>query len=253
MINIDNIRTRYAGHFRWCDDSMIPTYFEGRIGTAVAEREDDPRWVIIRSGDFYFASGEPVGIEQAAGEFIRHGSVIIAEDTEKWLTAIREAGLRADTFTRYRTLLPENGLDSDKLKGFLNTPDCVEVRRAGEAEYALLRDCQWEKGFVQSFKDSEDFLTNGFGFCVFVGGELASAATTYGYYSGGFELQIATAPKFRRRGLAAVAGAAFLLECLRRGKRPHWDAANQTSVNLAQRLGFEYGGEYLAIDVHSVQ
>ena len=100
-----------------------------------------------------------------------------------------------------------------------------------------------------NFSGMEDFLINGFAWCVFIGDELASAASTYGWYSGGYELQIATAPKFRRRGLAAVSGAAFLLECLDRGKRPHWDAANETSVRIAQRLGFEYAGEYQAISV----
>ena len=248
MYCIDNDRERFARRFDWCIDSMIPCYFEGHIGSAFAEREKDPRWVILRSGDFFFAAGEPENIDEAVRDLIRPGSVVIPEDM-KWLDAITACGAEAGPYTRYRTRMPENGLDRKKLEEYLNVPGCVSIRPAGEAEYPLLRDCGWENCFVSNFGGMEDFLENGFGYCVFVGDELASASTTYGYYSGGYELQIATAPKFRRRGYAAIAGAAFLLECLGRGKLPHWDAANQTSVRLAQRLGYEYGGEYLAISM----
>lgn len=253
MINIDNMRERYADRFGWCGDSMIPTYFEGHIGTAAAEKENDPAWVMIRSGDFYFAAGEPVNLADAAKEFLKPGSVVIADDTAAWLDAIRAAGIKADAFTRYHTVMPKKGLDRAHLEECLGNAEGFSVKRAGEYEYARLRDCEWESAFVMNFDNMDDFLTNGFGYCIFAEGELVSAATTYGWYSGGYELQIATAPNYRRRGLAAAAGAAFILECLDRGKIPHWDAANQTSVRLAQRLGFEYGGEYQAIDIHKDQ
>lgn len=248
MYVTDNDRKGLRHRFDWCGDSMISSYFEGIIGTGVAERRDDPRWMLIRSGDFYFAAGEPVGIDEAVRDFILPHSVIIPEDM-KWLEAVQACGLEAGPYTRYRTRIPEKGLNRALLESYLQNAGCVTVKRAGEREYALLRDCEWENAFVFNFSGMEDFLTNGFAWCVFIGDELASAASTYGWYSGGYELQIATAPKFRRRGLAAVSGAAFLLECLDRGKRPHWDAANETSVRIAQRLGFEYAGEYQAISV----
>ena len=248
MYCIDNEKCRFADFFGWCGDSMIPSYFEGHTGSAVAENENDPRWVIIRTGDYYFAAGQPENIADAVGGFIKPDSVVISEEMS-WLDALRECGADAKAVTRYRTVYPGNGFSREKLEGFLRTDGCVSIKRAGEREYPLLRDCEWENAFVMNFADMEDFLKNGLGYCVFVGDELASAATAYGYYSGGFEIQIATAPKFRRRGLAAAAGAAFLLECLGQGKTPHWDAANMTSVRIAQRLGFEYGGEYTAIGV----
>jgi len=247
MVIADKNREKYRSRFGWCGDSMIQSYFEGHIGTAVADRETDPDWVIIRSGDFYFAAGEPADIEEAAAGFIKPDSVVIPEDM-KWLEALRACGAEADPVIRYKTRLPESGLRRELLERYLRTADCVSIKRAGEKEYPLLRDCEWENAFVFNFRDEEDFLKNGFACCLFVGEELASAASTYGYYSGGYELQIATAPKFRRRGYAAAVGAAFLLECLKRGKTPHWDAANLTSVGIARRLGFEFAGEYPAIE-----
>ena len=253
MISIDSCRAPFAGMFGWCRDSMIKSYFEGRIGTGLAGEETAPRWAAVRSGDFLFCAGEPSKIDGLTG-FIRESiggdALIIPQDADSWQTALADCGLETGRITRYHTRLPEGGLDAGALTHITESAcGCLRLVRAGEAEYSLLRDCDWENSFVSQFAGQEDFLQNGFAFCLYAGEELASAASTFGYYSGGYELQIATAPKFRRRGYAAVTGAAFLLECLRRGKRPHWDAAHMGSVRLACRLGFLPDGEYTALSL----
>jgi len=43
--------------------------------------------------------------------------------------------------------------------------------------------------------------------------------------------------------LPAVA-AATLLECVRRGLWPNWDAANPESCQIAERLGYSFAGSY---------
>lgn len=46
---------------------------------------------------------------------------------------------------------------------------------------------------------------------------------------------------FRGRGLAAVAAAALIRECLRLGLEPSWSASNPVSKRLALRLGYRPG------------
>ena len=253
MIHTDNDRSPFAGMFDWCRDSMILSYFEGRIGAGLAQRQEAPRWAAVQSGDFLFCAGEPEDISPLTGfirENIGEDVIIIPQDADSWQEALARCGLDTGRITRYHTRLPEEGLDAEKLRRITESAcGCLRLVRAGEEEYSLLGDCPWESSFVSQFDGQEDFLQNGFAFCLFAGDELASAASTFGYYSGGYELQIATAPKFRRRGYAAVTGAAFLLECLSRGKRPHWDAAHQGSVRLACRLGFLPDGEYTALSL----
>ena len=253
MICIDNDRSPFAGMFDWCRDSMIQSYFEGRIGTGLAGGETARRWTAVRSGDFLFCAGEPEDISRLIGfvkEQIGADALIIPQDADRWQAALAEGGLETGRITRYHTRLPEGGLDAAALRRITDSASgCLRLVRAGEREYKLLRDCPWENSFVSQFAGQEDFLQNGFAFCLYAGEELASASSTFGYYSGGYELQIATAPKFRRRGYAAVTGAAFLLECLSRGKRPHWDAAHQGSLRLACRLGFLPDGEYTALSL----
>jgi hypothetical protein len=43
--------------------------------------------------------------------------------------------------------------------------------------------------------------------------------------------------------------AQSILECMRRNIRPCWDAANLASKTLALKLGYEYSGEYLTIQM----
>lgn len=252
MKSIDSNRKDYISRFGWCRDSMLKSWGEGIYGQGFAADGDE--WCAVRSADFIFCAGEPGNLSDFA-EYLRGSMgkyIAIIPESGRWADALAACGVAFKTVTRYHTRLPEGGFDTAALEAAVSSccaKGCIRIVRAGENDYEALKNCEWEWSFVSNFKDREDFLRNGFGFVCYVGEELASAATTFGYYSGGYELQIATNPKFRRRGLAGAVGAAFILECLRRGRRPHWDAANLTSVRIAQRLGFEYDGEYTAYEI----
>ena len=249
MKSINNNRQGYVPRFGWCRDSMLKSWSEGIYGEGIAADGDE--WCAVRSADFLFLSGEPADTAELA-EYINNSmgkyATVIPEHSG-WFEPLCNAGARIKKMTRYHTRLPEGGFDRELLERFAAyDAECVSILKAGKNEYELLKNCDWENCFVSNFKDREDFFEHGLGYVCIIGGELASAATTFGYYSGGYEIQLATAPKFRRRGLAAAVSAAFLLECLDRGKTPHWDAANMTSVRIAQRLGFVFDGEYEAFD-----
>ena len=62
-------------------------------------------------------------------------------------------------------------------------------------------------------------------------------------------MQIDTREDFRRKGLASICGAKLLLECLKRGWYPSWDAQNRQSVALAEKLGYHFEKEYIAYEV----
>ena len=51
-------------------------------------------------------------------------------------------------------------------------------------------------------------------------------------------------------GLLAAAAAGLILECLERGLYPSWDAANLSSVALAEKLGYTFSHEYTAFEVN---
>lgn len=89
----------------------------------------------------------------------------------------------------------------------------------------------------------------GLGAIILKDGEPVSGASSYAGYMGGIEVEIDTRKDYRRRGLAYICGAKLILECLKRGWYPSWDAHNVWSVALAEKLGYHLDHEYEAYEV----
>lgn len=89
----------------------------------------------------------------------------------------------------------------------------------------------------------------GLGAVILKDGEPVSGASSYTSYKGGIEIQIDTRKDCRRKGLACICGARLILECMERGWYPSWDAQNQWSVALAEKLGYRFDHAYTAYEV----
>ena len=70
------------------------------------------------------------------------------------------------------------------------------------------------------------------------GGRVVSGATSAVTCRRGISIQVNTHPDYLRRGYATAVGATLILECLERGIEPSWNAANQISAHLAEKLGY---------------
>ena len=82
------------------------------------------------------------------------------------------------------------------------------------------------------------------------GNEPVSGASSYTSYKGGIEIEIDTKAEYRKKGLARICGAKLILECLKRGWYPSWDAQNLKSAALAEKLGYHFEHEYTAYEVN---
>ena len=81
--------------------------------------------------------------------------------------------------------------------------------------------------------------------------KLVCGATSFSYYSSGYEVIIATNPDFRKRGLARIASYEFIKESLKQGRLPSWDAAHEVSLHLAEWLGYKLDYEYTGISIQA--
>jgi hypothetical protein len=92
-----------------------------------------------------------------------------------------------------------------------------------------------------------------FGFCVMQGEEWVSHCYSNHIGGGEAEITIGTRGEFQRQGMATLAGAAFLRECLARSLRPAWscDIDNLASAATARKLGFAREEELPGFYVHS--
>lgn len=88
--------------------------------------------------------------------------------------------------------------------------------------------------FTSQFDSIDDFIDRGVGYAILNKGQVVSAATSFSIFDDGIEIEIASHPEHRRKGLAMIVASALILDCLDRGKYPSWDGANSESVELAK-------------------
>ena len=113
--------------------------------------------------------------------------------------------------------------------------------------YFTLMEQEWAWDLCGCFADADDFLARGLGVAVTMGGDLpVSGAASYAVCDGAIEIEIDTRPDFRRQGLAAACGARLILECLKQGIYPGWDAHDSRSLALAEKLGYQLDRPYRA-------
>ena len=82
-------------------------------------------------------------------------------------------------------------------------------------------------------------------------GKIVSGASSYTRYKEGIEIEVDTVESERRKGLASAVCSSLILECLRKGLYPSWDAHDMNSVQLARRFGYEYDHDYVAYELAS--
>lgn len=107
---------------------------------------------------------------------------------------------------------------------------------------SLLEKHPEKMGEVLLFWDSnEAFCEKSLGVWLMDGDTIASSCEAVFAGAGELEISIATALGYRRKGLARLAGSAFIDTCQARGLQPVWGCwpENEPSVALAYDLGFQ--------------
>lgn len=99
-------------------------------------------------------------------------------------------------------------------------------------------------GHGRQYKTPELFEREGVGCAVRLNEEIVSAASSFITFRGEIEVDVATAPAHRRKGLARACTAGLMRRCALKGLVPHWDAQNHASRALAEELGYELDHEY---------
>jgi GNAT superfamily N-acetyltransferase len=259
MIEIDKSRGEIlAPLFAGMEDTLIWSYTQGVMGRGWADDAENPSCAKILVGDFCFLAGDcrAEGAAALAGhlpqdEEIPWGGVLIIPQSEGWGGLVEAAFPgRAEKIRRYAIHKEPGRFDRAKLQAFIDAlPEGYELARIDAARYEKTLGHDFSGDFCSQFDSAEDYEARGLGFCVLHGGELVGGASSYTIYSGGIEIEIAVRKEHRRKGLATACAARLILECLDRGLYPSWDAANQESVALAEKLGYRFSHEYVTYSV----
>ena len=227
--------------FAGWETPMVQACLQGNMGRVQTAGEDS---ALASIGDFCFLAGEP------SRELLElTDAPILIPGNGEWEIMIRGVlGERAVPFTRYATSHRPECFDRDRLYRFTRSlPQGFAIHTIDREFYFTLMEEEWARDLCGNFADDRDFLKRGLGFVVTQGGKLPVAGTSsYAVCDGAIEIEIDTRPDFRRLGLATACGARLILECLARGIYPGWDAHNEQSLSLAEKLGYRLDHPYTA-------
>lgn len=249
-------RGQIAELFKGIQDSMVIACIQGYMGEAYVDKLPDPETGLIISGEYSFFAGDAQS--QQAAWFARNlfqlydGDTtvcIFPDDEPQWEQVLLGAAENhPKPVERYGIVQKDYVFDEALLAGYIEKlPPGYELKMFDKDLYEQAMEEEWSREFCETFASAEDFLSRGFGYAAVQEGKLAAGTSTMTVYDGGTEIQVATHPQHRRKGLAMVCAAAFVLECQKRGIRGCWDAANEISKKMALALGYEYKGVYMTV------
>lgn len=231
------------------EETMITSCLLGMMGEVYTDHKEAPRAAQFLIGDFCFFAGRP-NEELVRNHPKRSGFVIMCADSGGWHKLIeRVYEKRAKKVVRYA--MKKEGDIFDRAKLFQaagSLKEGYEMRLIDAQIYHMTQEGTWSKDLCSQFPDAADYGKRGLGIAVLHQGKLVAGASSYTVYDKGIEIEIDTKPGYRRQGLAYAAGAGLILECLKRGLYPSWDAQNLWSVALAEKLGYHVDYEYTAYE-----
>jgi len=237
-------------------DSLIYTITEGIKGKAYGAGEP-VKCVYLHFGYFSFVAGDAKSKEAqelvgAIRELIRGEEKAVVSYEDGWEQLLLKAYPGARLKERSMMEIPPQGLDRDEINRLLETYEQgaygdYRLQAIDHRLYCILKVEKWADGMVTNFDSYEEFEDHGFGYVMCDGDVPVSGCSVYSYYSTGVEIQVDTKEEYRGRGLAKLASAAMMQECMRRNLRPSWDAANPTSRTIAGHMGFVLGSQYCAV------
>jgi GNAT superfamily N-acetyltransferase len=235
-------RLRLAEAFRHNKrvDYSIDCIIEGQLGRALVDDPARPTAYAINIGPFWYFAGDAdsPGGRALLAEYPPYN--LLMPSPPAWVAAAREIfGDRLVTSPRYS--FAAESLSEAHLSALLDaSPHRDYVARVDPA--LLVHPDNYVD--IADFDSADDYLERAVAYTMRDGERLAGAAYAQLVCSRGIEVSIFIGEPYRQRGIATALSAALLLECVRRGPRPNWDAANLESCGLAEKLGYTPAGTY---------
>lgn len=236
--------------FRDWNETLIWSCLQGVMGEIYTGSTEDGAMAVL--GDFAFYAGNPnEELVRFKPESCNRDFIIMIPQNNAWAEMIEKCyGDKAKKVTRYAIKKEKDVFDIAKLEqAVLSLPEGYELKMLEAQEYNMCQNNGWANDLVSQYKNYDTYKELGLGAVVLKDGELVAGASSYSTYNEGIEIEIDTREDHRRKGLAYACGAKLILECLKKGLYPSWDAQNKWSVALAEKLGYHFSHEYIAYEI----
>jgi GNAT superfamily N-acetyltransferase len=228
-----------------CLDAVL----DGGMGTAHIDDARRPTAAFVRLEDFCLVAGDAtLAVAEEAIRSLRRPATVIPSDAswERLLRRLFGDGLRTRTRVQFRP----GRWDEAHLRGFIGAlPGGFTLKRITAADAARFEALAGT--LVSNFGSPEEFAARGVGFGIEHEGRFVSGCSSFALSPHSLEFEIQTHPEFRRRGLACATAARMIEHCLVHQLEPCWDAHNDMSAALAEKLGFVDPAPYNAYELPS--
>ncbi|MGN4422351.1 GNAT family N-acetyltransferase [Bacillus cereus group sp. MYBK30-1] len=242
----NNVREKLVSMFENIDSTIVLSYLQGHMGNAWVDNLENPTVAQINVGIFVFYAGDPNAEEAEELLYNLPDFTLAIVDSDEWKHRIETVHKGSiEKIQRFRFSKNPEDLDRVHIQKLLSTlPEEYEIKKIDKDIAKASSFHELSEDFISQFDSIDDFIDRGVGYAILHKGQVVSAATSFSIYDVGIEIEIASHPKHRRKGLATIVASALILDCLDRGKYPSWDGANSESVKLAKKLGYTFKESY---------
>ena len=163
-----------------------------------------------------------------------------------WEKLILECFPDAEKVTRY-AIKHDANFNKEKLQAMIDAlPEGYELKIIDSKVYDMCKRSKDDdvEGLIDWFDTKKQFLEEALGYAVIKDGKAVGGASTAYRFPSAIDIEVDVSKKHRRKGLASAASAKLILDCLDRGFKPTWDAANMKSVHLSEKLGYTFNYKY---------
>lgn len=229
-------------------DIAIESILEGQQGGKIKLWVDNiihPSVSMIAHGSFIRFAGIPEDSKKAIGIISNLNKPFFVQPSPTQWIRLLEIVYRQNLQKTKRYKFSSTYLSESHLASVLKqSPWKDAVQRLNKQHVEKLYEDEWGKYHFMNCTYPDELVEKGMAYCIQIKEEIVSCCSSVLVSSDGYEVNIITKPGYRKQGMAKAVAARFLIECLAINKEPHWDAANDSSKQLALQLGYEFSGEY---------
>ncbi len=225
--------------------TWIESAFEYRFVKLLVDVESNPSMSVLFYPYHVFIVGSPdsSNVSQLLDKIPDETEIHVVG--EEWRLKLKEH-FGTTLYNKRRFKLSYESLSLDNLAHLKKPlPDGYSIERV-DRETAQQLPQILQVHIPPYFGSVDSFMEKGIGFCVKHGDKPISMASSCIPFTDKLEVQIATVDStdYRRRGFGTIAAISLLEYCLKSNIEPHWDATNEPSAMMAEKLGYTDSEEY---------
>ena len=228
-------------------DFSIDSIIDSNMCKVFIDNEQSPQAYMIQNGIFRIFAGRPIlPFIKSVAKTLDNFAIILPSD-RGWFDLISKSQfLKTEVINRFT--MNSTSLDIGYLRS-IPFPNSVSIRQITTEDAKNLSAHQEFSYHLQNFSNYDDFMKRGVGYIALCDEVIVGVASSALVCNKGIEVNIMVSPPVRHNGIALTLGAQLIANTIDRGIEANWDAGNNASKHLAEKLGYTTSSNYHALKI----